>query len=120
MNLQAFLNQLATDPASVTLDAALAVIAAHYDVDPCGYTLAGVRFEPDRAWRSCQLYAFGLLHHLPKEQTLACFGHHYQVDVLGDPEGTDHQTVRLFLKHGWDALTLDAMPLRPQAQVRQA
>jgi 3-hydroxyisobutyrate dehydrogenase-like beta-hydroxyacid dehydrogenase len=114
MKLDAFLKQLNDDPASVTLDMALSTVGENYEFTPCGYTLGGVRFEADKT-RSCQLYAFGLLHKLTRQQTLACFGHHYHDDVLKNPQGTDHQTVRLFMKYGWDGLKLDAMPLKARA-----
>jgi len=113
MKLDAFLKKLNDDPEAVTFDEALATVGEHYRLTPCGYTLAGVRFDVDQVHRSCQLYAFGILHKLSKEQTLACFGEHYREDVLKHPQGSDHQTVRLFMQVGWEGLKLDSpMPLK--------
>jgi hypothetical protein len=35
---------------------------------------------------------------------LSCFGAYYQEDVLGDPDGTNHQNIRNFMKTGWDGI----------------
>jgi HopJ type III effector protein len=114
MKLEAFLRKLDDDPASVSLDEALATVDEHYEFTPCGYSVGGMRFDGVKL-RSCQLYAFGLLHRLSKDQMLACFGTHYRKDVLEHPQGTDHQTVRLFLKHGWAGLKMDCMPLKARS-----
>jgi hypothetical protein len=112
MKLDAFLKKLNDDPTSITLDDTLATIAEAYEFTPFGYTLGGVRFESHQVHRSCQLYAFAQLNRLSEAQTLACFGAYYHQDVLQHPDGTDHKTVRLFMKHGWAGLALDGMPLK--------
>jgi hypothetical protein len=55
------------------------------------------------------------LQNLLQPETLACFGAYYFEEVLGDPEGTNHQNIRNFIKTGWlgiqfegEALTLKA------------
>jgi hypothetical protein len=43
------------------------------------------------------------LQELTPEGTLA-FGAYYFEDVLGNPNGTDHQNIRNFMKTGWDGI----------------
>jgi hypothetical protein len=44
------------------------------------------------------------LQNLSQAETLACFGAYYFEEVLGDPEGTNHQNIRNFMKLGWDGI----------------
>ena len=44
------------------------------------------------------------LQNLSEEATLACFGAYYYEDVLKNPNGTDHQNIRNFMKTGWDGI----------------
>lgn len=59
---------------------------------------------------SCKVFAFARLNGLSKEATLACFGEHYQA-VLNDPAGTGHPNIRLFMRHGWEGIAFESMPL---------
>ena len=63
---------------------------------------------------SCKVFAFGRLNGLSEQDTLACFGEHYQA-VLDDPAGSGHPNIRLFMRHGWDGIVFEAMPLAPKA-----
>jgi hypothetical protein len=53
-----------------------------------------------------------LLNRLSEQQMLACFGAYYRDDVLKNPDGTDHQNIRNFMKTGWAGVAFDSMPLR--------
>jgi hypothetical protein len=44
------------------------------------------------------------LQNLSQTKTLACFGAYYFDEVLKDPNGTDHQNIRNFIKTGWDGV----------------
>jgi hypothetical protein len=35
--------------------------------------------------------------------------------VLKNPDGTDHQNIRNFMKHGWDGVRFEGEPLKPRA-----
>jgi len=115
MNLNDFLKKLNDDPATVTFDDTMAVIAAHYDFTPAAFTNGDTRNEAGQNSGSCKLFAFAMLNKLSKEQTLACFGAYYRDDVLKNPQGSDHQNIRNFMKHGWDGVKFDSMPLAPKA-----
>lgn len=59
---------------------------------------------------SCKVFAFGRLNGLSEAETLGCFGEHYQA-VQNDPAGIGHPNIRLFIRHGWDGIRLESMPL---------
>ena len=56
---------------------------------------------------SCKIFAFARLNNLSLNETLACFGSFYRVEVLQQPEGTNHQNIRSFIKHGWDGISFN-------------
>ncbi len=60
---------------------------------------------------SLKVFALGRLNGFTPEQTLACFGEHYR-DVLNTPDGDDHQNIRQFMRHGWQGIAFDSVPLR--------
>ncbi|MFT4047340.1 MAG: HopJ type III effector protein [Solimonas sp.] len=47
------------------------------------------------------MLAFAKLQGLSEAETLACFGRFYREDVLKNPDGTDHQNIRNFMRTGW-------------------
>ncbi|HYD94980.1 MAG TPA: HopJ type III effector protein [Noviherbaspirillum sp.] len=112
MKLNAFLKKLNDQPESVTFDDTMAAIAEHYDFTPAAFTNGALRNEAGQNSGSCKLLAFAQLNGLSKDQTLACFGAYYREDVLKNPEGSDHQNIRNFMRHGWDGVRFDSMPLQ--------
>ncbi|OWW21661.1 HopJ type III effector protein [Noviherbaspirillum denitrificans] len=111
MNLDDFLHTLNKAPESIAFDDTMAVIAAHYDFTPAAFTNGETRNEAGQNSGSCKLFAFAKLNQLSKEQTLACFGAYYRDDVLKNPQGSDHQNIRNFMKHGWEGVKFDNIPL---------
>ena len=86
----------------------MAVIAEHYVYQPAEFSngiqqplinLAGQNEG------SCKIFAFARLQGLDSAQTLALFGDYYRKDVLENPEGTDHQNIRNFMRDGWQGIT---------------
>jgi hypothetical protein len=112
MNKDIFLKQLTDAPASIAFADTVAMIDANYDFTPASFTNGDVRNEAGQNSGSCKLFAFGLLNRLSEQQMLACFGAYYRDDVLKNPDGTDHQNIRNFMKTGWAGVAFDSMPLR--------
>jgi hypothetical protein len=110
MNLKKFLMKLVAEPANIDLEETLRVIDENYDFVPGEYRNGGEVIAADKT-RSRKIFAFAILNRLTVEQTLNCFGAHYRADVLGKPEGNDHQVIRLFMKHGFNGLEFDHFPL---------
>ena len=51
------------------------------------------------------------LNNLTEVQTLHCFGDYYRKDVLGNPDGDDHQNIRNFIQSGWGGIYFDGEAL---------
>src|SRR3546814_975311 len=52
---------------------------------------------------------------LSEAETLACFGCFYREDVLKNPDGTDHQNIRNFMRSGWGGVAFGERPLRSRS-----
>jgi hypothetical protein len=65
---------------------------------------------------SCKIFAFAKHHKLNKEQTLSLFGDYYRLDVLANPDGTDHKNIRYFIKYGWEGIHLSDDALTPKTR----
>ena len=50
---------------------------------------------------SAKIFSYAALSNLDKENTLKLFGEHYR-SVKENPDGTDHQNIRNFMKYGWE------------------
>lgn len=111
MSLQDFIRQLKTAPETVEFDTTMAVIEANYDFSPTAFTNGDTTNEAGQNNGSCKILAFGQLNGLSVDETLACFGKFYRDDVLGNPEGTDHQNIRNFIKNGWDGVHFNGQAL---------
>jgi hypothetical protein len=114
MKLDVFLDKLHTHPESIAFDDTMATVDVSYEFTPASFTNGDVKNEAGQNSGSCKLFAFALLNRLSEAQTLACFGAYYRDDVLKRPEGTDHQNIRNFMKHGWAGVKFDRMPLQPK------
>jgi len=112
MNIESFLKKLNDAPGSIAFGDTMAVIDASYEFTPSSFTNGEVKNEAGQNSGSCKLFAFALLNRLSEEQTLACFGAYYREDVLKNPDGSDHQNIRNFMKTGWSGVKFERMPLR--------
>ena len=99
-------------PASITFSEVIAHIDAHYDFAPTRFTNGTAVNEAGQNNGSCKIFSFAKLHGLTQDQTLALFGDYYRVDVLGNPEGTDHQNIRNFIQSGWEGILFEGEALR--------
>jgi len=111
MQLQDFLTQLNTAPESIEFDDTMAVIEANYTFSPTAFTNGDTDNEAGQNNGSCKILAFGQLHNLSVEQTLACFGKFYREDVLNHPQAEDHQNIRNFMQSGWDKVSFKGKAL---------
>lgn len=111
MKLDEFLKKLDDEPSSIGLSDTLDTITELYEFTPVGFSNGEMRNEAGEAIRSCMLYAFARDRNLSEAQTLACFGEHYR-EVLMDPQGAAHKTIRIFMKLGWAGVKFDSPPLK--------
>jgi len=113
--LAQLLSQLGNAPDTVAFDQVIDVINAHYDFTPTRF-FSGE--EPNQRTNeagsneiSCKVFAFAKLQKLDVDQTLNCFGDYYRIDVLQNPEGSDHGNIRNFSRTGWAGIKFDGQPL---------
>jgi hypothetical protein len=99
-------------PETITFSEVIAHIDAHYDFTPTRFTNGTAVNEAGQNNGSCKIFSFAKLRGLTQDQTLVLFGDYYRVDVLGNPDGTDHQNIRNFILHGWEGTQFDGEALR--------
>lgn len=99
-------------PETITFPEVIAHIDAHFDFTPTRFTNGTAVNEAGQNNGSCKIFSFAKLRGLSQAQTLALFGDHYRVDVLGNPNGTDHQNIRNFILHGWEGIQFDGEALK--------
>ena len=111
MTIQEFKNTLQTDPSSIVFTETMQLIDDNYNFTPTSFTNGELQNKEGENSGSCKLFAFAILNELTKEETLACFGEHYQ-NVLEDSEGNGHQNIRNFIKTGFNGLVFDTIVLQ--------
>ncbi len=115
MALNTFLQRLHDAPESIAFTDTIAAIDAAYDFTPTAFSNGALRSETGQNNGSCKIFSFARLNKLSAQETLACFGDYYRKDVLGSPDGTDHQNIRNFMKSGWEGIKFKGEALKPKA-----
>lgn len=111
MSITAFLEQLKQSPDTITFPETIAVIDENYNFTPTAFQNGNTYNEAGTNSGSCKLFSFAQLQNLSQEETLACFGAYYYEEVLGDPDGNNHQNIRNFMKTGWDGIKFEGQAL---------
>ncbi|MBQ0719146.1 MAG: HopJ type III effector protein [Gammaproteobacteria bacterium] len=109
------IQQIKNTPNTVEFDQVMAVIDANYDYSESAFSngLGDDRVENPAGENagSCRIFAFAKINGLNASQTLVCFGKYFREDVIAHPEGTDHANIRTFMRHGWQGIRFDQLPL---------
>lgn len=107
MSLNTFLEKIHSNN-PVNFNDSIAVIGENYHYQPTEFSNGlydqTILNEAGTNEGSCKIFAFALLHQLNEQQTLNLFGDYYRVDVLGNPDGNDHQNIRNFMRYGWQGI----------------
>ena len=111
MSTKSFIEKLKQSPSTITFSETIAVIEGNYDFVPTAFQNGNQYNTAGENSGSCKLFAFAQLQNLSQAETLACFGAYYFEEVLGDPNGTNHQNIRNFMKTGWDGIQFDGQAL---------
>lgn len=90
----------------------IAIISENYDYQPTTFKNGNVENVAGQNEGSCKIFAFAKLNQLTPEQTLSLFGDYYHVDVLQNPNATDHQNIRQFMQHGWEGISFENEALK--------
>ena len=104
MTIQNFIQKLKTTPSQITFVETMQVIEDNYNYTPTAFTNGAIKNNAGENSGSCKLFAFAIHQQFTKEETLSCFGEHYQ-SVLNDISGTSHQNIRNFMKTGFETLS---------------
>ncbi len=115
MTLDQFLAQLRQSPEQCQFADLMQVIADNYHYSPSAFSNGtggdALRSDAGSNEGSCKIFAFAQLHQLTPEQTLACFGDYYRLDVLQHPDADDHGNIRRFMRDGWAGIKFDSASL---------
>ncbi len=106
------LDKIEHNPTSITYPEVIAHIDANYDFTPTRFINGNTINEAGQNNGSCKIFAFAQLNKLSVDQALVLFGDYYRIDVLENPQGTDHQNIRNFIKFGWEGIQFEGVALR--------
>ena len=102
--MNSFLKKINNDENTIEFNDIMAVIEENYNFTPTEFKNGELTNLAGENSGSCKIFSFAKLHQLTEKQTLACFGKYYREDVLQNPENTDHQNIRNFMKTGWSGI----------------
>lgn len=106
------LEKLKNSPETIQFKEVIDYIDDHYDFTPTKFKNGNTINEANQNNGSCKVFSFAILNNLSKEDTLQLFAEFYREDVLKNPEGTDHQNIRNFMKSGWDGISFEGEALK--------
>jgi len=105
------IEQIHSHPKTIEFSAVINHIDTHYLFTPTAFQNGDYHNAANQNNGSCKIFSFAQLHQLSKEQTLSLFGEYYRKDVLQNPDASDHQNIRNFMKYGWDGIKFDDVAL---------
>lgn len=105
------LDKIHYSPESITFAEVIAHIDANFDFSPTRFVNGNTINEAGHNNGSCKVFSFAQLNNLTEKQSLALFGDYYRIDVIGNPEGSDHQNIRNFMQSGWDGIRFEGKAL---------
>lgn len=108
MNL---IDKIQSQPETILFPEVIEYIDSKYNFTPTRFTNGTTVNEANQNNGSCKLFYFAKTHEFSPEQTLQLFGNFYRIDVLENPNGTDHQNIRNFMKTGWNGIVYDGVAL---------
>lgn len=114
MRIADFLDQLRSKPDTIAFTDTIATVDANYNFTAVHFTNGTAVNEAGTNSGSCKLFSFAKLQGLSKEETLACFGDYYRVDVLQHPDADNHANIRNFMVTGWEGISFAADALQPK------
>ena len=109
MNKDTFIQSLRdqTNSFQQTMD----FIEANFVFTPVEFSVGDQHNELGTNQGSAKIFCVGKALELNEAEVLQCFGDFYREDVLENPEGSDHQNIRNFIKYGWAGVTIDSNAL---------
>lgn len=106
------LDQIQAQPQTISFQEVITYIEEQYEFIPTRFLNDTYVNEAGQNNGSCKIFSFAKLQGLSEAQTLALFGDYYRKDVLENPDGTDHQNIRNFMKRGWEGIEFEGDALK--------
>ena len=107
MTLEAFKNKLQNSPKEIDFKETIAAIESTYNFSASAFKNGDLQSSETENLGSCKVFSFALKQNFTKEETLASFAQYYFIDVLENPNATDHQNIRNFIKTGFEGLIFE-------------
>lgn len=107
MTLQDFKNKLTNNPKELDFSDTIATIEANYNFTASAFKNGDLENSNTQNLGSCKVFSFAIKQNFTKEETLACFAQYYFIDVLENPNATDHQNIRNFMNTGFEGLVFE-------------
>lgn len=107
MTLEDFKTKLRSAPEKINFSDTITVIEENYNFTNAAFKNGDLENSSTQNLGSCKVFSFALKQKFTKEETLACFAQFYFIDVLENPNGTDHQNIRNFMKTGFEGLVFE-------------
>lgn len=107
MTLQDFKNKLTNNPKELDFSDTIATIEANYNFTASAFKNGDLKNSNTQNLGSCKVFSFAIKQNFTKEETLACFAQYYFIDVLENPNATDHQNIRNFMNTGFEGLVFE-------------
>lgn len=114
MTLKELLSLIQNTPNQIEFASVISTIDNLYDYTPTAFKNGSINNAAGANEGSCKIFAFAKRESLSKEQTLALFGNYYRIDVLKNPEGSDHANIRNFILSGWEGVEFESEALKPK------
>ena len=107
MTLQDFKNKLTNTPKELDFSDTINTIEANYNFTAAAFKNGDLENSNTQNLGSCKVFSFAIKQGFTKEETLACFAQYYFIDVLENPNATDHQNIRNFMNTGFEGLVFE-------------
>lgn len=106
MTVKQFLSNLKSHPESISFQETIQCIDSNYLIKPSAFSVGSNENEAGQNMGSLKILAFAKQHQLSEAITLHLFGDYYRHDVIGNPDGNDHQNIRNFMTSGWSGVVI--------------
>lgn len=107
MTLQDFKDKLTNTPDKLDFKDTISTIEANYSFKASAFKNGDLENSNTQNLGSSKVFSFAIKQNFTKEQTLSCFAQYYFIDVLENPNGTDHQNIRNFINTGFEGLVFE-------------
>ncbi|QRV24411.1 HopJ type III effector protein [Marinomonas foliarum] len=109
------IEKIKSTPEQVQFKEVIDVIEREYDFTPTAFSNGTQNNAINENNGSCKIFSFASINQLAAAETLHLFGDFYRVDVLENPEASDHQNIRQFIENGWTGINFTAQALSHKA-----